>query len=243
MATSAEQQPSAPDNATNNDDTTNSNNETSNSSLPIKDMNALSLDDRVPESEFLGKANDAEVDEVSRLFTKMLSCDDVHSKPEMRKESHLLKGHFNKHRVNPLDLLQRRGKQKPQRLKSLNIHDKGKGAVVDVLKFDEVLGLVNEIERDHLKDLQRKVMEEKKAQQAKAKKDNDRLKKLVYEHFKKSRGLVKKIKHIQQKKKRQRARGNQSTPRKRKRYRARCEHKQTVKSRKKRLRRQALHQW
>merc|ERR1712083_148557 len=133
--------------------------------------------------------------------------------------------------ADPLSLLKRRGSMKST---VLDIHKK-KGtecvAADNVLRFDDLLGLVNDIERDHLLKLKAKVHEERKAQPKMQVQDEKRLQKIVYDHFKKSRGLVKKIKNIKHRKRQKRARRDQATKRKGKRYQARFHHKLTMKKR------------
>jgi len=68
-----------------------------------------------------------------------------------------------------------------------------------------------------------------------------RFEQIIYEHFQKSRGLVKKIKNIKNRKRQKKNKHLQRT--KAKKYQARVQRDIMSKTRKRRLRRQALHSW
>eukprot|EP00483_Globobulimina_turgida_P013421 UN13445 len=199
-------------------------------------MSTYSLDNLNPDP-ILGIADDAEVMEVSQLLAKLLLKGGQQSNtPKKRKETNALKLHFNSLALDtkptdPLSLLKKRGRTNPPKT------TKNKSKESGFLQFDDLLGLVTEIEKKHLLKLKEKVQHK-----FFDKNDNsEQIKKIIYEHFQKSRGLVMKIKNIKARKKRRRRKYAKHT--KAKRYNARKQNKIIAKSRKKRLRRQALHAW
>ena len=207
--------------------------------------------DNLNDDPILGIADDAEVMEISKLMAKVFIKDEPKSKTskkkKKKKKSHALKLNFNSLTLNtkstdPLTLLKRRTNPSKS---IISIHENSKNNAEnnngDILKFDDLLGLVNDIEKKHLLHLKEKVDNAKKLNFNENNKSQKHLEKIIYEHFDKSRGLVKKIKNIKNRKKRRRAKYAKQT--KSKRYNARIQKQLMAKSRKKRLRRQSLHAW
>mmetsp|Transcript_45803 Transcript_45803/g.73321 ORF Transcript_45803/g.73321 Transcript_45803/m.73321 type:complete len:216 (+) Transcript_45803:53-700(+) len=213
-----------------------------------------SLDD-LNRDPILGIADDAEVMEVSKLMTKWLLAEETEAASASPKKSKPFapKLNFNSLTLNtkssdPLTLLKRRSQKKTSSQPLIGIHQQQKKQSDDILQFDDLLGLVNDIEKQHLLDLKHKVQKIKETDgcndsndKNKEKEQKARFEKLVYEHFQKSRGLVKKIKNIKNRKRRQRNKHTKQA--KAKRYNARVAKQVMAKSRKKRLKRQSLHSW
>ena len=209
-------------------------------------MTEKSLDKLNP-APILGLADDAEVAEITSLFTKWFINDEKNNKnkslsPTKKAKSHALKLNFNSLTLNtkssaPLTLLKRKSTNPTKSLISVHQNSKNNAGNADIFKFDDLLGLVNDIERDHLLELKKKV----NTINVKDEREKKKFKEIIYDHFKSSRGLVKKIKNIRERKRKKRRK--RATKVRAQRYNDRYKRGMIAKSRKKRLRRQALHAW
>eukprot|EP01083_Nonionella_stella_P116125 344836_1 len=187
----------------------------------------------------LGIADEAEVMEITQMFEKWLIMeenDDGSRKKHTKK--HAAKLQFSSLKLNtkstdPLALLKRRSKPHKS---VISVH-RNTPKPNDTLRFDDLLGLVNDIEKEHLLNLKKKVENVKRMKT----KNDKQFQRIIFEHFQKSRGLVKKIKNIKNRKKHRRTKYAKHT--KAKRYNDRMHRRFVAKSRKKRLRRQSLNAW
>merc|ERR1712129_67729 len=160
-------------------------------------------------------------------------------KKQLRKQSSALKLHFGSLQLSTGSTDASKFFRNNSKHSIIGIH-KEETIGNDALQFDDLLGLVNDMEKDHLLQLKQKVASVQQSNDGKQP-SKQQYEQIIHDHLKQSPALVRKIKNIKNRKKKRRAkyakRGKAT------RYNDRLKRNLFAKSRKKRLRRQSLNAW